>query len=115
MDLKPLDYTKLACPYRYRPVKDYIQVEWTVPTERGGILLPEGMKTQFTFLTCTAIEIGPDCKWVKKGDKIVCASASIMQSDHDGHKYNFTQEDKIAAILDELNPEDKIEPFPGLK
>lgn len=114
MELKPL-----SSPFTYEPVLDYIQVDYSKPTESGGLLLPPGARTPIAFLTLRAKTCGPLCKWVKPGDLMLLATMSIMEVMHDGNACAFTQESKIMAIAREKpsEPGDNSEPlkFPDPK
>ena len=46
----------------------------------SGVLLPEGMQREPYGLI---LEVGPDCKFVKKGDKILFFVSSVMKFDED--------------------------------
>jgi hypothetical protein len=83
---------------KYRPIGDYIRVEYSPSTQEGGIVLPG--KVQMEFVTCTALECGPECKVAKGGDSLLLATKAIMKTQHDGLLTFFTKESAILAVVE---------------
>lgn len=69
---------------------------------QGGIILPQKMKS-LEFITATVLAKGPDCKFVKEGDRVLVASKALINGEVgimvEGVRLYFTQEPLIVAVL----------------
>jgi hypothetical protein len=77
------------------------------PTTQGGIHLPQKMKS-LDFITATVLAKGPDCKFVKDGDRIIVALKALINQEGGilvgGAKLFFTQENLVIAVIEEAAP-----------
>lgn len=88
--------------FTYQPLGNSVLIE--VPAEtKGGILLPETIQDQYLQDDeAIVVETGPDCKYVKKGDRIKLyshAAKSIMRVDVRGKLYMQFAETLVAGIV----------------
>lgn len=73
-----------------------------LPTMQGGIHLPQKMQN-LEFITATVLAIGPECKFVKKGSRVLVAYKAIINGSAgiplEQVKLFFTQENLIVAVI----------------
>lgn len=70
-----------------------------------GIQLPETMKEDWTTPVCVVVACGPECKYVKPGDRTL----SLMQAQafkirHAGAELLVVEENSIMGVIDEPKP-----------
>lgn len=65
-----------------------------------GIILPDGSENPLQSNICTVISVGPDCKQVKRGDKVLMMPVMCSVLYHRKHAYVFVKEEQIACVLD---------------
>lgn len=94
----------IKLPSVFKPVSNYIQIDYRRNGSAGGIVMPGNAKP-LEFVTARVLAVGPDCKTVQKGDKIVVATKGIHGGDNgitiDGEKAYFTQESLVVAVVAE--------------
>lgn len=73
-----------------------------MPTMAGNIHLPQKMKS-LEFVTATALAVGPECKVVKVGNRVLVAIKAIINGEQgiplEGVKLYFTQENLVVAVV----------------
>ncbi len=80
------------------PTKDFVVLE--LIKQETSLIIPQGIdptktgKGDFYVIDC-----GPECKEVKKGDRIVPMTNKIFQMEIDGMMTYFTQEALIALVI----------------
>lgn len=85
----------------YKPYGHIIQLDWEVPTMAGGLHLPDSAKQKhLPFYRVPVLEVGPECKMVKKGDHVIIPSQVILTAKWDGYTAYFSSEDKILAVVE---------------
>lgn len=71
-----------------------------VPENEQGIILPDGSQNPAQSNICTVISVGPECKQVRTGDKVLMSPAMAWHLFHKKHQYIFVKESDIACVLD---------------
>lgn len=74
-------------------------------TNTNGIYIPDGAENPAQSEICTVIAVGPECKQVRAGDKILMLNAPASQLYHRRHKYIFVKEEFVACVLDPVQLE----------
>ena len=74
------------------------------PDTKEGIIIPKNAK-RLDFVTATVLARGPDCKFLKDGDRIIVALKALINGESGmvvgGAKLYFTQENLVIAVIDE--------------
>lgn len=93
-------------PITIRPNGVNILIQYEKPEKAGEIFLPNQAKG-LEFIVALVLEVGPDCKFVKKRDAVILAAKAIVNGDKGvqigGNRLFFTQENLIVAIIDGLS------------
>lgn len=82
----------------YRPCSDFLHIEAQNHEMAGNIVLPQGSRA-VDFTDAKVIKAGPECKWVKDGDRILVAVQAIMNIKHEGKVAQFTKESSLVTII----------------
>ena len=84
---------------KIKPQYDWCQVKVTKTTAIGRIQLAESAQKEEEIVE--VLEVGPDCKFIKKGDRIVCIPLSGQMFPIDGKETVFIREENIITIVEE--------------
>jgi len=84
----------------FTPLGEYVSLHvHKVDQTKGGVVLPQGVGDPSNSPTATVIAVGPDCKWVKEGDVVVChmdtAARNVI---HQGHKVVVCKESQLIGV-----------------
>lgn len=97
----------IAVP-RLRPNANNIWIDYTPDKGdkiEGGVIIP-GRARKLEFVTAVVIEKGPECKFVKEGDRIIVAAKGIINGEAgilvEGRRYFATQEPLVVAVVEEV-------------
>lgn len=82
----------------YAPVGEAIWLEWE-PDDTGEIVLHATGPKMPPFVEALVLAVGPLCKQVKDGDRVVVNSAVITKMKFDGQEIYFTKELQIVAVV----------------
>lgn len=92
-----------AVPQTFHPLQDFISVKDPGEKEKmanvGGILVPEMSVQLGGYNLAEAIEVGPQCTHVKKGDRIVCNREHINSVKVAGNIYWTIREMQCMGTL----------------
>jgi co-chaperonin GroES (HSP10) len=92
---------------KFQPTADFIQVKYQAETKVGGVFIPGQAKPR-DYVVVEVIAVGPDCKKVKAGDRVIISTNGIHgKADGilvDGVRVHFTQERVVLAVVDEPVP-----------
>ena len=95
----------VLAPIAIRPNGVNILIQYERPEKAGEIFLPNQAKG-LEFIVAVVLEVGPDCKFVKRGDAVILAAKAIVNGDKGVqigvNRLHFTQENLVVAIIDGL-------------
>jgi len=91
--------------YNYVPTAEFIVVEredaWKEEEKsKAGIILPSGQKQEAQDV-CKVLAVGPTCKQVKPGMRVVAHPLTIMLSIVEGVIIYYIQEKNVLFILED--------------
>ena len=75
--------------------------EKEVKTTDGGIIIPDSVIKENTFVPADVIEVGPKVTMCRLGDRIVVAKNVGNEMNYDGANYLLLNENSIGAIITE--------------
>lgn len=78
------------------PVGEAIWLHYEAP--KSNIILPHNAKLP-PFFECEVLEVGPEVKEVKKGDRVIVNSVAITTIKLDGTDYFFTKQAQVVAVV----------------
>lgn len=72
---------------------------------KGGLILPDVLKTSGKTIVATVVKAGPDCKCYRVGDTVVVHAAAPVRQMEFGYdedeKFCLIEEDKVLGKLDD--------------
>lgn len=85
-----------------KPNSNYIWLRYEQPKIKGGIHIP-GSAKGLDWISGVVIAKGPDCKFVKKDDRVVLATKGMVGGESgmvvDGFRFHMTQENMVVGVL----------------
>lgn len=89
---------------RLRPVGNLVLVKVIKQEHYKGIVFPDGMDGQWTSPQGIVEAAGPDCKWVKEGDRVVAHLNTVismvrMQVGNGVEEFAACTEDKLVGVV----------------
>lgn len=97
LQIPPLKTTK------FKPNSNYIRLDYEKPDKVGEIIMP-GQAKGLEWITATALDVGPECKVVQKGDKVLLASKGMVNGANgilvEGRVTFWSQENMIIGVLE---------------
>ncbi len=66
----------------------------------GGVHIPQTASQQMNAYAIVEVEgVGPDVRWIKKGDNVLVVRSQVNQVAHDGNRYFWTAEQAVLGVV----------------
>lgn len=85
----------------FTPIGRQVAMTWVNKDEmtNGGIVLPEGSMSKMIFAVTEVVAVGPECKQVKEGDRVLIDERTMLKRGyHRGVEYYVIEETLIAGV-----------------
>jgi hypothetical protein len=88
---------------KFRPNGNYIRLAYQKPEKVGSLHIP-GQAKPMDFIVATALDVGPDCKFVKPSDRVMVATKGIIGGVEgvtvEGTRTFWTQENLCVTVIE---------------
>jgi co-chaperonin GroES (HSP10) len=81
---------------KIQPIKDFVVM--TIPETKSAIALPEGVQVNKEAYM-VAIAVGPDCKSIVVGDRVIALKGTIVGIPLDGKQFYMAKEEMLMGVI----------------